>query len=133
MDHEQAIEKYEKRGWEIQKNITEQEQEDINSSFRVEDRWIGDEKTWFLPFDTEASKRDALAAACATGGVDPIRLNSFSLARNPLRTVCELKFAVLRPVFFKNHCTVSFNLARKLEIFFDIITMCDFNCCLEKP
>lgn len=126
IDHEIAITKYIDRGWEMQNDITEAEQEDINASFRVEDRWIGDVKTWFLPFPAAKRVQEAISQTSPFDGIDLITLNSISLAKDPARTVCEMKFTVLRPCFYRNKYTASFNLSRKLYLAFKIISECDF-------
>ena len=95
MDHEQAIEKYEKRGWEIQKNITEQEQEAINSSFRVEDRWIGDEKTfpWYIRQVVQLKRTSLFAISdfLSPSGRKPWCLQDL----NKLRRCRDLKFTII--------------------------------------
>lgn len=128
-----AIDKYAKRGWKIQRKINPVEHEDTNASFRIEDRWIGDKKTWFIPFETDLQGRNVHSPTSLLYGIDPIVLNSFSLEKNPGRTACEMQFSVLRPDFFGRCYTASFNLSRKMYLFFEMITACGLHQALVEP
>ena len=80
VDHERAIQKYQSRGWKLQFTIPREEQINTGSSLRFEDRWVGDNKCWFLPFYNVSWRRNLYSSKYAVLEVDPVTLNSFNLA-----------------------------------------------------
>lgn len=112
-DPSKSLEKYMSRGWDLQDTITEKEQSNLASTFRVENRWVGDKKCWIFPFKDVSPESEA--------ALDPFTLNSFSLmfARvNRPEPMIDVQFAFLRHSHFNDCYTASFCLTRKLNYFF---------------
>ncbi|KAH8115905.1 hypothetical protein DFH11DRAFT_1245685 [Phellopilus nigrolimitatus] len=129
--HEQAIEKYKRRGWDIQTAISEDEQSDLLSAFRFENRWVADEKTWVIPFDidgiseknkcqSDGEHARTLARALPLS-IDPFSLNSFSLFKAPENALVEMKFTLLKPDFFEHRYTACMDFSLKMSFMFHMI------------
>ncbi|KAI5117825.1 hypothetical protein M0805_003303 [Coniferiporia weirii] len=121
--YEKAIEKYENRGWKMDTTpITNREQMDLDSSFRLENRWVGDRKTWVIPFDMSQVRlyinpthRPFLLS------IDPFTLNSFSVMNGPTDTPIQIDYCLLKPSFFEYRYTACYEFSAMMKFWFAII------------
>lgn len=118
---ENAIKKYTDRGWDLFEgaDLTDYWFFDSRSSeFQLGKRWVGDSKTWVIPFDlAEVEKRVAgIKNTLPTPlSCDPLTFNSFSVTSSLSTHDTRLDFNIVSPPFFCNSYTASPEFSIKLK------------------
>ena len=81
-----AFQKYTRRGWRLAVNVYRHERENPKSPFHPGDRWLGDGKTWIVPFGTRGVQYPRFSPAAPPVDFDPFIMNAWHISSEVLRS-----------------------------------------------